>query len=106
MDQGKKSQESIEMTFWTCGPFKEVQDRADQFAFRMIQSEKFMNILKELEDIEKLENSTPDEKMLAALMKLDVELKLNKILGVPDESREEEDDEVSRKAILESLTRI
>ena len=93
------------MTFWTCGPFKEVQDRIDLFAFRMIQSEKFMDILKELDDVEQLESGTPDEKMLAALMKLDVELKLNKILGVPDETRQEADDAISRKTILESLTR-
>ena len=89
--------------FWTCGPFKEANDRLDMMVFRAEQMKVFMEVLEEHEQIEKiLESGSPDEKLLARLMKLDIDKKLEILIGVPD-GYEEENDEIPREAILESL---
>ena len=91
--------------FWTCGPFKEANDRLEQMVFRAEQMKVFMEVLEEHEKIEEvLETGTSDEKLLAGLMKLDIDKKLEVLIGVPD-GYEEENDEVSRETILESLER-
>ena len=92
--------------FWTCGPFKEANDRLEQMVFRAEQMRVFMDVLDEHEKIEEvLETGTPDEKLLAGLMKLDIDKKLEVLIGVPD-GYEEENDEVPRETILESLERL
>ena len=92
--------------FWTCGPFKEANDRLEQMVFRVEQMRVFMEGLEEHEKIEEvLETGTPDEKLLAGLMKLDIDKKLEVLIGDP-EPYEEENDEVPRETILESLERL
>jgi len=92
--------------FWTCGPFKEANDRLERMVFRAEQMKVFMEVLEEHEQIEKvLETGSPDEKLLAGLMKLDIDKKLDVLIGVPD-GYEEENDEVPRETILESLERL
>ena len=91
--------------FWTCGPFKEANDRLEQMVFRAEQMRVFMEVLEEHEKIEEvLETGTSDEKLLAGLMKLDIDKKLEVLIGVPD-GYEEENDEVPRETILKSLER-
>ena len=92
--------------FWTCGPFKEANDRLERMVFRVEQMRVFMEVLEEHEKIEEvLETGTPDEKLLAGLMKLDIDKKLEVLIGVPD-GYEKENDEVPRETILESLERL
>ena len=92
--------------FWTCGPFKEANDRLETMVFRAEQMRVFMEVLDEHEKIEEvLETGSPDEKLLAGLMKLDIDKKLEILIGVPD-GYEEENDEVPRETILESLERL
>ena len=92
--------------FWTCGPFKEANDRLEMMVFRAEQMRVFMEVLDEHEKIEEvLETGSPDEKLLAGLMKLDIDKKLEVLIGVPD-GYEEENDEVPRETILESLERL
>lgn len=92
--------------FWTCGPFKEANDRLENMIFRAEQMRVFMEVLDEHEKIEEvLETGSPDEKLLAGLMKLDIDKKLEVLIGVPD-GYEEENDEVPRETILESLERL
>lgn len=91
--------------FWTCGPFKEVEDRRALAQFRMEQMEKFLDILENLKKIEgQIVSGSLEEKYLGLMMKGDVEEDLNTILGIENE-RKEKDTEVLGKAILESLTR-
>ena len=91
--------------FWTCGPFKEANDRLEMMVFRAEQMRVFMEVLDEHEKIEEvLETGSPDEKLLAGLMKLDIDKKLEVLIGVPN-GYEEENDEVPRETILESLER-
>ena len=90
--------------FWTCGPFKEADDRRARMSFRIEQMEKFMSILENLESIEKqIASGSVEEKYLGLMMKGDIERDLRIILGIKDD-RQEEDSEVLRKAILESIT--
>ena len=37
--------------FWTCGPFKEAEDRREQAQFRMEQMQQFLDILENLHKI-------------------------------------------------------
>ena len=91
--------------FWTCGPFKEAEDRRERARFRMEQMSKFMDILENLQKIEdKIMSGSLEEKYLGLMMQGDVERDLNTILGIENE-REEKDTEIFGKAILESLTR-
>ena len=91
--------------FWTCGPFKEAEDRRERAQFRMEQMDKFLDILKNLEIIEdKIMSGSLEEKYIGLMMKADVEQDLNIILGIENE-RKETDTEILGEAILESLTR-
>ena len=91
--------------FWTCGPFKEVEDRRDRARFRMEQMKRFLDILEHLERIDiQIASGSLEEKYLGLMMKGDVERDLNTILGIENE-REETDTEIFGEAILESLTR-
>lgn len=91
--------------FWTCGPFKEVEDRQEQSRFRIEQMEKFLNILQNLDKIEcQIVSGSLEEKYLGLMMQADAERDLNTILGIENE-REKTDTEILGEAILESLTR-
>ena len=91
--------------FWTCGPFKEADDRRERMSFRIEQMEKFLSILENLESIEKqITSGSVEEVYVGMMMKEDAERDLRTILGIKDD-RQEEDSEILRKAILESITR-
>ena len=91
------------MTFWTCGPFKQAQDGLEIMVFKAQQMKVWMEALEESKRIEEiLEKGTPDEKLLAAMLKLDIDKKLEALIGVPD-GYETKNDEISREAILESI---
>ena len=82
--------------FWTCGPFKEAEDNLARMVFRAEQMKVFMDVLEEAEQIEKiLETGTTEEKLLASLVQLDIDKKLDILLGVPDGNEETNDDNVS-----------
>ena len=91
--------------FWTCGPFKEADDRRERMSFRIEQMEKFLGILENLESIEKqILSGSVEEIYVGMMMKEDAERDLRTILGIKDD-RQEEDSEILRKAILESIAR-
>ena len=92
-------------SFWTCGPFKEAADKLNQMIFKAEQTAKFMEVLDELKNLDEVidnDEANSEDKILAALMRLDLEKKLEILIGVPD-GHKEEDDEVSGKAVLESF---
>ena len=91
--------------FWTCGPFKEADDRRERMSFRIEQMEKFLSILENLENIEnQMLSGSVEEVYVGMMMKEDTERDLRTILGIKDD-RQEENSEILRKAILESITR-
>ena len=91
--------------FWTCGPFKEADDRRERMSFRIEQMEKFLSILENLESIEKhIVSGSVEEVVVGMMMKEDAERDLRIILGIKDD-RQEEDSKILREAILESITR-
>lgn len=90
-------------SFWTCGPFKQANDRQEEMKFRIEQMTKFMGILDNLKRIQdQIVSGSIDEKYLALMMQQDAERDLRIILGIEDD-RQEQDSEVLRKAILESI---
>ena len=94
------------MTFWTCGPFKQAHDRVESMAFKAEQMRIWMEVLEESKKIDEiLEKGNSDEKLLAAMLKLDIDKKLETLIGVPD-GYKAENDEISRKAILESIANL
>ena len=94
------------MKFWTCGPFKEVQDRLEDMVFRAEQMTVFLNILEESQKIDEiLETGTTEEKLIAAMLKLEIDKKLDTIIGIPDGNKEK-NDEILGKTILESFERL
>ena len=89
--------------FWTCGPFKKANDDLQKMIFRAEQMKVFMETLEESKRIEELiENGTVEEKLLASMMKLDVDKQIDTLLGIPD-GNEEENAKISRETILKSL---
>ena len=91
--------------FWTCGPFKEAEERRERMQFRVEQMTQFLDILENLKKIEdRIMSGSLEEKYLGLMMKGDVERDLNTILGIEDE-RKETDTEILGEAILKSLTR-
>ena len=90
--------------FWTCGPFKEVEDRLEKSMWKLEQTALFLDIIKEYKEIEEqLDKGTVEEKLLAGLMKIENEKRLNLILGITEDGNKEKNDEVSGEAILESI---
>ena len=88
--------------FWTCGPFKKANDDLERTIFRAEQMHVFMETLEEAKKIDDLiETGTTEEKLLASLMKLDIDKKIETLIGVPD-GNEEENAEISGETILES----
>ena len=91
--------------FWTCGPFKKANDDLKQMVFRAEQMKIFLDTLEEAERIDEIiETGTKEEKLIASMMKLDVDKKIETLIGVPD-GNEKEDAEISGETILESLER-
>ena len=91
--------------FWTCGPFKKANDDLERMIFRAEQMHVFMETLEEAKKIDDLiETGTTEEKLLASLMKLDIDKKIETLIGVPD-GNEKENAEISGETILESLER-
>ena len=91
--------------FWTCGPFKEADDRRERMSFRIEQMEKFLSILENLESIEKhIASGSVEEVVVGMMMKEDAERDLRTILGIKDD-RQEEDSKILRETILESIAR-
>lgn len=91
--------------FWTCGPFKEAEDNLDKMIFRAEQMKIFMETLEEVKKVDELiETGTKEERLLASMVKLDLDKKIEILMGIPD-GHEETDDEISRETLLESLER-
>ena len=91
--------------FWTCGPFKEAEDRRERISFRIEQMERFLSILENLETIEnQIVSGSVEEIYVGIMMKEEAESDLRAILGIEDD-RQEESSEILREAILESITR-
>ena len=89
--------------FWTCGPFKKANDNLQKMIFRAEQMKVFMETLDESKRIDELiETGTVEEKLLASMMKLDIDKQIDTLLGIPD-GNEKENAEISRETILESL---
>ena len=94
------------MKFWTCGPFKEFQDRVDKTNFRIEQQAMLQSILDELQTAEELyKNGSAEEILIATIMKTDLEMKLNAILGIQNDDGQTEDNEVFGEAIFKSISR-
>lgn len=92
--------------FWTCGPFKEAADNLDRMIYKAEQMRVFMETLEEAKKLDKLiETGTAEEKLLASMMKLDLDKKIEILIGIPD-GNEEKNDEVSREALLKSFERL
>jgi len=90
--------------FWTCGPFKEAQDRLENAAWKLEQTSLLWSIIEEYKEIEKqLVTGTVEEKLLASLMKIENEKRLNIILGITEDGNKEANDEIFGEAILESI---
>lgn len=91
-------------SFWTCGPFKEAQDRLEKSAWKLEQTSLLMEIIEEHKELEKqIVTGTVEEKLLASLMKLENENRLNLILGITEDGNKETNDEISGEALLESI---
>ena len=89
--------------FWTCGPFKKANDDLQMMIFRAEQMKIFMETIEESKRLDKLiESGTGEEKLLAQMMKLDVDKQIDILLGISD-GNEKENAEISRETILESL---
>ena len=91
--------------FWTCGPFKEAADKLELMVFKAEQMRVFMETLDEAAKCDEIiESGTTEEKLLASMIKLDIDKKIETLIGIPD-GNEEENDEISGETILESLER-
>jgi len=91
------------MKFWTCGPFKEAADKLEMMVFKAEQMRIFMETLEESQKVEELiVSGSLEDKLVASMVKLDIDKKLETLIGIPD-GYEEENDEIPREAILESL---
>ena len=94
------------MKFWTCGPFKEAADKLEMMVFKAEQMRIFMETLEESQKVEELiVSGSLEDKLVASMVKLDIDKKLETLIGIPD-GYEEENDEISGETILESLERL
>lgn len=91
------------MKFWTCGPFKEAEDRLEIMVYKAEQMRIFMETIEESKKIDDIIlNGSKEEKLIASMVKLDIDNKLEILIGIPD-GHEEKDDEIPRETILESF---
>tara|TARA_R110001599_G_scaffold120216_1_gene291186 strand:+ start:154 stop:453 length:300 start_codon:yes stop_codon:yes gene_type:complete len=90
--------------FWTCGPFKEAQDRVKSMRFKSEQMKLLLDVLEESKvNNDFLENGTDNEKLLASIAQLEIDRKIATLLGVPENGTEKENDEVLREVLLEYI---
>ena len=96
------------MSFWTCGPFMEFQQRRELANFRIAQQTMLQSILDELQSVEDvIDSGSPEEKLIAAMMKHEIEAKLYTILGISDDGNgQTKSDEILRETILKSISGI
>ena len=91
------------MKFWTCGPFKEAADKLEMMVYKAEQMRIFMETIEESKKVDDLIlNGSTEEKLIARMVKLDIDNKLEILIGKPD-GHEEKDDEIPRETILESF---
>ena len=92
--------------FWSCGPFKELEDRLADISHKAERMRLFLEILEESAQNQKLldESTSEQEKLLASLAKLDIDKRMNIILGVPENGSEEKDDEILREILLKRIS--
>ena len=92
--------------FWTCGPFKEMEDRLANISYKAERMRLFLEILEESAQNQKIldESTSAEEKLLASLAKLDIDKRMNVILGVPENGSEEKDDEILREILLKRIS--
>ena len=87
--------------FWTCGPFKEAEDRQAKATFRMEQIEHLMHLLEEHKiNQELIASGSIDEKLIASMVQLDIDKKMDILLGVTD-GNEEKNDEIPGETLLQ-----
>jgi len=90
--------------FWTCGPFKEAEERAELMAFKAEQMSKLLQVIEESKANEEiLENGTDTEKLLASIVQIEIDNKIATLLGVPIDGTEKENDEVLREVLFEHI---
>lgn len=90
--------------FWTCGPFKEAEERAELMAFKAEQMKHLLQVIQELKSNEEiLENGTDTEKLLASIAQIEIDSKIATLLGVPENGTEKENDEILRKVLFEYI---
>ena len=96
------------MSFWTCGPFMELQQRRELANFRITQQTVLQSILDELESVEDvIDSGNPEEQLVAAMMKHEIEAKLYTLLGISDDGNgQTKSDEILRETILKSISGI
>jgi len=96
------------MNFWTCGPFMEFQQRRELVNFRITQQMMLQSILDELQSVEDvIDSGSTEEKLIAAMMKQEIEAKLYTILGISDDGNgQTKSDEILRETILKSISGI
>lgn len=81
--------------FWTCGPFKEAEERLERMVFRIEQMKMFLEILDEDKNNQEIiASGSLDEKLVASMVQKDIDNKMATILGIPN-GNEEKDDEIS-----------
>ena len=81
--------------FWTCGPFKEAEERLERMVFRIEQMKMFLEILEEDKNNQEIiVSGSLDEKLVASMVQQDIDNKIATILGIPN-GNEEKDDEIS-----------
>ena len=87
--------------FWTCGPFKEAEERLANMSFKMEQMQHLMMLIEEDKENQLIiKTGSDDEKLIASMIQLDIDKKMEILLGVSD-GNEEKNDEISREALLE-----
>ena len=89
--------------FWTCGPFKEAEERLERMAFRVEQMNHLMALIEEDKlNQEQMLSESIDEKLVAMMAQLDIDKRMAILLGVSD-GHEEKNDEISGETLLKLI---
>ena len=89
--------------FWTCGPFKAINDRCAQTAFNIAQTQVFVELLEEEKlNQELIKNGSAEARQLASLLQLDIDKKMQILLGVPDGTKAT-NDEILGKTVCKPI---
>jgi hypothetical protein len=90
--------------FWTCGPFRESEERRYIMNFRISQMEKFLSILQNLQVIEEqIQSGSEEDQLIGTLIRQDLEKDLKEILGISDDGQEKSS-KILGKNILKSFS--